>query len=124
MTATDELTLERAGRRIVRSMAALGAVGTVAAWAAWGWRYGAGFLLGALISGLNFLFIRGMVNSLGGARPHGGWRMAVRYPLLAACAYVILRFSPIRVSAVLAGIFVFTAAVFIEVLFEIVYARK
>jgi hypothetical protein len=105
-------------------MAALGAVGSAAAWVGWGWRYGAGFLVGSLISGLNFLFIRGMVNRLGGARPRGGFAMAVRYPLLAACAYVILRFSPIRVSAVLAGIFVFTAAVFIEVIFEIAYARK
>ena len=122
--ATDELTLERAGRRIVRSMAAIGAEGTAAAWGVWGWRYGAGFLLGALFSGLNFLFIRGMVNGLGTARQHGGWRMAVRYPLLAGCAYVILRFSPIKVSAVLAGIFVFTAAVFLEVIFEIAYARK
>ena len=122
--ATDELTLERACRRIVRSMAALAAAGTAVAWGAWDWRYGTGFLLGALISGLNFLFIRGMVIRLGGARPHGGFRMAVRYPLLAGCAYVILRFSPIKVSAVLAGIFVFTAAVFIEVIFEIAYARK
>jgi hypothetical protein len=122
--ATDELTLERACRRIVRSMAAIGAAGTAVAWGAWDWRYGAGFLLGALISGLNFLFIRGMVNRLGEARPRGGFRMAVRYPLLAACAYVILRFSPIKVSAVLAGIFVFTSAVFIEVIFEIAYARK
>src|ERR1035441_6257499 len=122
--ANDELTLERACRRIVRSMAALAAAGTAVAWGAWDWRYGTGFLLGALISGLNFLFIRGMVIRLGGARPRGGFRMAVRYPLLAGCAYVILRFSPIKVSAVLAGIFVFTAAVFIEVIFEIAYARK
>ena len=124
MTGPDELSLERASQRIVRAMAALAAVGSAVAWAVWGWKCGAGFLLGALISGLNFVFLRGLVMRLGGGRPRRRFFLAIRYPLLAGCAYVILRFSSISVSAVLAGIFVFTAAVFIEVIFEIAYARK
>jgi hypothetical protein len=39
-------------------------------------------------------------------------------------AYVIVKLSSIRVTAVLAGLFVLTAALFVEVIFEIVYARK
>jgi hypothetical protein len=124
MTAPDELTYERAYERIVRFMAALAALGALAAWAVWGWKSGAGFLLGSLISGLNFVLLKGLVDRLGGARPRRVFLLAFRYPLLAGAAYVILRLSPISLPAVLAGIFVFTAAVFIEVVFEIAYARK
>jgi hypothetical protein len=124
MTPPDELSYERASERIVRFMAALAALGVVVAWGVWGWKSGAGFLLGASISGLNFVLLKGLVNRIGGARPRRHFLLAFRYPLLAGCAYVILRFSPISIAAALAGIFVFTAAVFIEVIFEIAYARK
>jgi hypothetical protein len=124
MTAPDELTFERACQRILRLMMAIASLGALTAWAGWGWKSGAGFLLGALISGLNFVLLKGLVGRLGGMRRRRRFLVAFRYPLLAACAYVILRFSPISVTAALAGIFVFTAAVFIEVIFEIAYARK
>ena len=124
MTAPNELSYERACERIVRFMAALAALGSLVAWARWDWKSGAGFLLGSLISGLNFVLLKGLVNRLGGTRPRHRFLLAFRYPLLAGCAYVILRFSPVSLTAALAGIFVFTAAVFIEVIFEIAYARK
>jgi hypothetical protein len=124
MTAPDELTYERASERIVRFMAAIATLGAVVAWAVWGWKSAAGFLLGSLISGLNFILLKGLVNRLGEARPRRRFLLAYRYLLLAGGAYVILRLSPISLPAVLAGIFVFTAAVFIEVIFEIAYARK
>jgi hypothetical protein len=50
--------------------------------------------------------------------------LGFRYLILGAGAYVILRLSKISLMAVLAGVFVLTAAVFVEVIFEIVYARK
>ena len=85
----------------------------------------AGFLVGALISGLNFFILKGLVDRLGGARPRRrGPLLGLRYVLLAGGAYVILRLTPISLPAVLAGIFVFTAAVFIEVIFEIAHAGK
>jgi hypothetical protein len=124
MTAPDELTYERASRRIVRFIAALATLGSLVAWVVWGWKSGAGFLLGSAISGLNFVLLKTLVDRLGGARPRRHFLLAFRYPLLAGCAYVILRFSPISLTAVLAGIFVFIGAVFIEVIFEIAYARK
>ena len=124
MTAPDELTYERAAERILRIMAAIATLGSVVAWAVWGWKSGAGFLLGSLISGLNFVLLKALVDRLGGTRPRRRFLLAFRYPLLAGCVYVILRLSPISLPAVLAGIFVFTAAVFIEVIFEIAYARK
>jgi hypothetical protein len=123
--APDELTYERAAARIVRAMAAIAALGTVAAWAIWDWKRAAGFLVGSLISGLNFLILKGLVDRLGSDRPsRRGPLLALRYLLLAGGAYVILRLTPISLPGVLAGIFVFTAAVFIEVIFEIAHAGK
>jgi hypothetical protein len=137
MAAPDELTYERASERIGRSMVVIAALGTVLVFAARGWTWAAGFLLGSLISGLNFRWLRRLVESLGGraavdAHAQGAPGMshrrtlflALRYLLLAGAAYVILRYSPISLTAVITGLFVLIAAVFVEVVFEIVYARK
>jgi ATP synthase I chain len=126
MTPTDPIGFERAAARIGRAMAVIAALGTGGAFVLGGWKTGAGFLLGALISGLNYHWLHKLVVSLGaGGRPRN--RSAVlgfRYLILGAGAYVILRLSPIRLQAVLAGLFVLTAALFVEVIFEIAYARK
>jgi hypothetical protein len=124
MTLPDELTFERASWRIERFMAVLAALGTLSLWATRGWSWGLGFLLGALFSALNFRWLRRLVEALGGGRARGGLFLAFRYLILGAAAYAILRFTFINLTAVLAGLFVMTAAVFIEVIVEIVYARK
>jgi hypothetical protein len=122
----DELTLERGARRIGLSMAVIGVLGTCVALLARGWAWGAGFLLGTAISGLNFRWLYKLVAGLGsGDMPrHRGLVLGFRYVILGAGAYVIVRLSKISLMAVLAGVFVLTAAVFVEVVFEIVYARK
>jgi hypothetical protein len=122
----DELTYDRAVRRIPRFMAGIAAVGTVAAFAGYGWKAGGGFLAGAMISGLNFWWLKGLVDKLGGERPRGRGVivLAGRYLLLGLCGYVIFRFIPLSLPAVAAGVFVLTAAVFTEVVVEIAYARK
>jgi fatty acid desaturase len=124
MTIPDGLTFERAASRIVRIMAAIAALGTVGAFALYGWKSGLGFLVGSAISGLNFYWIKGVVEGLAGGRRRRTLVLAFRYMILAAVAYVILMFSSASLPAVLAGVFVFTAAVFVEVAFEIAYARK
>ena len=125
MTAPEELTYERAAWRIVRIMAALAGVGTAVALAGWGWRGGAGFLVGSLISGVQYIWLKALVDALGSGKRRGqSWKMALRFLALAGAAYVIFRLIPVNPAAVLAGIFVLTAAVFAEVIFEIVYARK
>jgi hypothetical protein len=124
MTVPEELTYERAAGRIGRAMAVIAAIGSVAATALAGWKAGAGFLLGSGISALSFHWIKGLVDGMAGGRRRRTATLAFRYPILGAGAYVIVKFIPIDPRAVLAGVFVFTAAVFIEVAFEIVYARK
>ena len=126
MTDPDPLSFQRAAARIGRILAAVSALGTCGAFALGGWKWGAGFLLGAAISGLNYHWLHKLVEALGaGGRPR--YRSVVlgfRYLILGGGAYVIVRLSPINLKAVLAGLFVLTAALFVEVIFEIVYARK
>jgi hypothetical protein len=123
-TLPDELTYERAAERIWRFTLAIGGVGTVAAFAGWGWRAALGFLTGAAVSGFNFVFLKGVVDGLAGRRRRSTVFLAGRYLLLGGGAYVIVKFIHVSLPAVLAGIFVLTAAVFVEVVLEIVYARK
>ncbi len=125
MTMPDELTLERAVTRITRLIAVFGGIGTLAAFAIWGWKAGAGFSLGAGISALSFWWLKRLVESLGPRSPKRRVGvLAFRYLMLGAGGYVILSFTSISLPAVLAGVFVLTAAVFTEVIVEITYARK
>ncbi|HYW41619.1 MAG TPA: ATP synthase subunit I [Bryobacteraceae bacterium] len=126
MTIPDVLDYDRAAWRIGRNLAVIAAIGTAAGFGARGWKWGAGFFVGSLISWLNYRWLRRLVESLGGAgRPRRRTViLALRYALLGAVAYVILRFTSISPAAVFAGVFALTAAVFVEAIFEIVYARK
>ena len=75
MRIPDDLSYDRAAARIARIMVAIAALGTVAALAARGWRWGAGFLLGSAISGLNYPLVEAAGGEPGraGSRP-GGFR--------------------------------------------------
>ena len=66
MTDPEDLTYERAAARIARITAALGGTGTAVALAGWGWRAGAGFLIGSLLSGVQYVWLKGLVDALGG----------------------------------------------------------
>jgi hypothetical protein len=124
--APDPLSFESAAARIGRILIVVSALGTCGALAIGGWKTGAGFLLGAAISGLNFHWLHKLVIAIG-AGGHPRFRSVIlgfRYLILGAGAYVIVRLSSIRLTAVLAGLFVLTAALFVEVIFEFVYARK
>ena len=123
---TDELTFERAAARIGRIIVVIAVLGTCGALGLGGWKVGAGFLLGALISGLNYHWLHKLVVALGGGgKPrYRSVILGFRYLILGGGAYVILKLSSISLTAVLVGLFVLTAAVFVEVIFEFVYARK
>ena len=90
-----------------------------------GWRSALGFALGALASWLNFRWLKRLVDSLGRSAPgqrlknRAAILLGMRYLLLAAGGYVILRFSEISLTAALVGLFVSAAAVIIEILFQL-----
>lgn len=125
----DQLFLERALHRIHSFMAALSAAGMIASGIHGGWRWVAGFLLGAAGSWLNFRWLKQLVNSLGEAaakkppRARVAVLLGLRYLLLAAAGYVILNYSTLSLVAALIGLFVAAGAVILEILFELIYAR-
>jgi ATP synthase I chain len=122
------MNLDLAVGRILRLTLALTVIGAAVYFVKAGWRGGCGFLLGGLISYLNFRWIKRTVYALGeasGGKPPRA-RVAVflglRYLLLGAGAYAILKFSEISLNAALVGLFVPAAAVILEILIELIYA--
>jgi len=123
-TMADPLDFERASRRIARILDGVAVAGTALAGVAGGWKWAAGFLVGAVAAWFNFRWLKHMVIALGGQRTHSSFRLALRYFLLGCCGYVIVRFSSVPVPSVIAGMLALIAAIFIEILCELVYARK
>ncbi len=125
MRDNDDL-FERTASRVSRTMLLAAAIGSLTALSWRGWSYGLGFALGAAISWVNFRWLKGFVAGLGaGGKP--GWFtlfFAVRYALLAGAAYAILRYSKLSLPAMLAGLFVALAAVIVEALIQLTYARR
>src|SRR5947209_305002 len=110
----DLLDYDRAAWRIGRNLAILAATGVATLLVTKGWRWGAGVFLGLVISWFNYRGLRRLVESLGEGRKPRARRMRaiLRYLLVAAVAYVIVRYTPISALAVLVGVFVLIAAVF------------
>jgi len=127
MTDSAVGLFDRARQRIAKAMFAIAAGGTIAAWSLHGWTWGVGFALGAAASWLNYRALQMVVDGLGRKRPTRK-RIAVlaglRYLLLGGGAYVILHYSPVSVGAALTGLFVAVAAVLVEMVIQLVYARS
>jgi len=123
------MNLDRAAGRILRLTLALIVLGAAVYFVKAGWRGGCGFLIGGLISYLNFRWIKRTVYALGEAaggkppRTSVAVFLGLRYLLMGVGAYVILKFSEISLIAALVGLFVPTAAVILEILIELIYAR-
>ncbi|HSB14071.1 MAG TPA: ATP synthase subunit I [Bryobacteraceae bacterium] len=128
MTANSEAAhFDRAIERIRRAMLWLSVAGAAVA-AGWkGWEWGLGFLAGAAVSLLNFVWLHQLVAALGeGARrPRKRlvWFLALRYVLLGVVGYVIVKFFGLNLAAGLIGLLVAAAAVILEIIYELIYAR-
>jgi ATP synthase I chain len=117
---------EQALKRIFRIGAALGVIGTIVVFIRFGVNTALGFLAGAILSLLNFHGLKRVVDGLSGATP--GKRSsplfwAFRYLLFAGIAYVIVKGLGINLMPILAGLFVAAAAIIVEILYELTYAR-
>jgi hypothetical protein len=124
--ARDQLWMDRAVMRIWKLIWAIGAAGAVALVAWRGWWWGAGWAIGTAVSALNFRWLKQLVLAIGGeaAKPRKAVFLGMRYVLLGGGAYVILKFSAISLPAALSGLFVSVAAVIVEILLELAYARN
>ncbi len=124
---TDPDGFSRPVARILRWMIGCAGAGAVAAGLLGGIAGAAGFAAGAAVSYLNFRWLKQLVEALGsgGKRPRA--RLAVwlglRYVILGIGGYAILKYSAVSLAAALAGLFVPVAAVILEILFELIYAR-
>ena len=124
--------VDQAFRRIYQGMAVLGVAGTLVFLVWKGWRWGLGFAFGAALSALNFHWLKGAVDVLvakfsqsPSPIPHlpspkrAAARFGLRYGLLALAGYVIFATSLANLTAFLAGLFVFVAAVLVEMVYQL-----
>ena len=106
-------------------MAGLAVAGTVAAGVYGGVSWAVGFLTGAVFSTVNFWFWHRMVQRVGqpseGSRNSSIILFGIRYFLFVGGVYATIRYFEASLSAALTGIFVAVAAVFLEILFELIY---
>ena len=127
MEPADSAFFERAYQRLFRMMAALPILGTPVALYRGSWRAGLGFLIGAAFSVANFRWLKQLADALGRkGPPRKMWHAVLfggRYFLFGAACYVIVKVFGISLLAVLLGLFVAAAAVILEIIYELLYAR-
>lgn len=118
---------DRALTRIKLLTVGVGLIGTAAMLLTRGQGNAAGFLAGAAISYVNFELLSGLANVIGtqkGGSPRKarGWGVliALRYAIVGAAVYVIVRVLGITPLAVLAGLLAAFAAVILEILYELI----
>ena len=111
-------------RRITRIIFALALLGAAAFTLVNGIRDGFAFLIGGAISYVSFLGWRHLVDAVS---PSGTKRSSTLFVMrtiaLVALAYVIIRFLGLNVRAALLGLLVSGAAVILELIYELIYAR-
>jgi hypothetical protein len=115
-------------RRIEYFTLAIGALATIGATGMWNWRAGVGVACGAVLSWINYRWLKQGVATLArlSAAQAGTEKARVptsiylkvlgRYALLIAAAYVILRGFKLPAAALLAGLFAVIAAVLAELI--------
>ena len=121
------MDLERAVGRILQLTLLLTILGAAVYLVKEGWRAGGGFLLGGLVSYLNFHWLKRVVTALadratqpGRAQSSKGMvvRFLLRYVLMALGAYVIFTVSPASLYGLFAGLFLPAAAIACEAAYE------
>ena len=115
---------EQALRRVRRFAVVLALTGTVAVLMAYGLRTAMGFMLGSVLSILNFRGLSMLANALGGAARPGAFAavlIALRYLLIGCAIYVIVRFLGVTPAAVVGGLLAAFAAVILEILYEFIF---
>jgi hypothetical protein len=118
---------ESALRRILRFALAVGAAGTIVALILRGPRPAAGFLFGTVLSLVNYWWWISVANAIGGSGNaplrSSAVFLSLRYLLFGGAIYVIVRILKITPAALVAGLLVSVAAVMLEILYELIYAR-
>jgi hypothetical protein len=87
-------------------------------------RIGLAFLIGAAVSFVSFWGWRQLVDALApGPKKRSSLPFILRILMIIALAYVIIKFLGLNVAAAASGLLVSAAAVLLELVFELIYAR-
>jgi len=124
MRAVDPNFYVQALRRIGILILAIGTVGAGALTSLKGFRMGLAFLIGALFSYASFWGWQHVVLALSpGATQQKPWKFVFRIIVLGGLACVIIKLLGLNVAAAVTGLLVSGAAVILEIVFELIYAR-
>lgn len=111
-------------RRIGWMILALGALGAVALASLKGVRMGLAFLIGAVCSYVSFLGWQHIAMALApGEKKPRSWKFILRIIVLGALAYGIIKLLGLNIAAAVTGLLVSAAAVILEIIYELIYAR-
>ena len=126
MAVPDEASYERVVQRITRITLVLAAAGSVVALGMGGWSWAVGFALGSAVSWISFRWLKQMVSALGVAHPPSNLpqKAVLRYLLIGGLAYLLVKYTVVNLRAAVAGLLVSSAAVLIEIVFELIYVRN
>ncbi|HUS18031.1 MAG TPA: ATP synthase subunit I [Terriglobales bacterium] len=120
-------------RRIQLTITVLGVIGSIVVLFVFGWRVAAGFLLGASLAYLNFLWLKQSIIALTDRisaqenAPQGRalvFKFIFRYLVIATVAYAIISRSSISVLGLIAGFFLSVVAFLFEAVTEVIYALR
>jgi ATP synthase I chain len=124
MPTNDRLSYERIIGRISRIILILGLLGASVLWATKGIRIGVAFLIGCAVSYLSFWGWQQVAAALGPTpKKRSSFGFTIRVILLGALACVIIKFLGLDVAAAVTGLLVSAAAVILELIYELIYAR-
>ncbi len=123
MLESDPQFYERAIRRISWLTVGLGLLGSVAIVSLRGFWSGLAFLIGATVSYFSFFGWRRLAGAIGpGGQTRFAWLFVARNFILLATAWVIIKFLGPNAVAGATGLFVATAAIILEIIYELIYA--
>jgi len=124
MPLGDQAFYDRFIRRVTWIILALALTGSAVLAIVKEIRIGLAFLIGATVSYGSFWGWRQLVDALiPGPKKRSAVPFMVRILLLIALAYAIIRFLGLNVAAAASGLLVSAAAVLLELIFELIYAR-
>lgn len=125
MAVLDNESYQRVVQRITWITMGLAAAGSVAAFVIGGWTWAVGFSAGGAASWLSFRWLKQMVGAFGVEHPPSNLaaKAVLRYLVIGVAAYVIVKYTVVNLHAALAGLLLSTAAVLVEILIELIYAR-
>jgi hypothetical protein len=124
MPGSEPGSYERFVRRVQWIILALGLAGALAITISRGIRTGSAFLVGAAISFSSFWGWQKVVDGLGpNPRKRGRVFFILRLIALVGLAWVIIKYLQLNVAAAAIGLLVSGAAVVVELIYELIYAR-